>query len=258
MNTLKSETSVFRTKNYDMFKRIAGNRPVNEPHIVRLMKSFKKQYLFTLITLNEFYEVIDGQHRIEACKRLGLEVNYTIIPGLRLKDCQRYNTVDKIWGKSAFLESYKELGIKSYLQLYEFMKNYPEFSVGVAEAIMSNNIAGVNNRKRLQQGAKNDSERIHYFQDGQFKVADLNLAYENAAKIKEYQPYFKFYNSGSFVRTLIPLFKKSVYKHETMLQKLEKQPNSLVKCASVTQYIQLMEKIYNHGSRDKVSLQYGK
>jgi hypothetical protein len=258
MNAVNSDATIFTTKNYGMFKRIVGNRPRNEAHVIRLMKSFKKEYLFTLLIVNEFFEIIDGQHRLEACSRLGLEVNYRIIPGLRLKDCQRYNTVDKIWGKSAFLESYCELDTKPYKQLKEFMTNYPEFSIGVAEAIMTNNIAGVNNRKRLQKGAKNDSERIHFFQEGLFKVPDLKLAYENAAKIVEYKSYFKYYNNGAFVRTLIPLFKNPKFNHELMLQKLEKQPTSLVRCASVEQYKLLIESIYNYRSKNPVNLRYAK
>ena len=138
------------------------------------------------------------------------------------------------------------------------MEAYPEFSIGVAEAIMTGNVAGVNNRKRLQKGAKNDIERIHFFQDGLFEVKNKKLAYENAAKIMEFKPYFQYYNNGAFIRTLIPLFKKSIYKHDVMIQKLQKQPATLVRCASVEQYIHLLEMVYNFRSKSPVSLQYGK
>jgi hypothetical protein len=262
MSILNSNVSVFKTKNYDMFKFIKGNRPVDEANVVRIMKSFAVEYLYTVVILNEFFEIIDGQHRIEACRRMGLEVNYTIVPGLRLKDCQLYNTVGKIWTKKTFHESYCELGSPAYLLLEEFRRTYPEFTLSTAEAIITNNVAGMDNtgREKLGNGKTKDNERIHYFREGLFIVKNKVKGYETAAKIREYKPYFQYYNNGTFARTLIALFKKSVYNHERMLDKLKKQPNTLVKCPTATAYLQLLDKIYNYGSRtnDKVSLQYGK
>jgi hypothetical protein len=247
-----------------MFKTIKGNRPIDEANVSRIMKSFAVGYLYTEVILNEFFEVIDGQHRIEACKRMKLEVNYTVQPGLRLKDCQLYNTVGKIWTKKTFHESYCELGSPAYLMLEEFRVNYPEFTLSTAEAVITNNVAGKDNTKRekLGNGKTKDNERIHYFREGNFQITQKERikGYETAAKIKEFQPYFQYYNNGTFVRTLIALFKKTVYNHERMIEKLKKQPTTLVKCPTATNYLQLLDKIYNYSSRanDKVSLQYGK
>jgi hypothetical protein len=262
MSTLNTGVAVFKTKNYDMFKIIKGNRPLDAANLARLIKSFKIQYLYTVIILNEFFEIIDGQHRVEACKQLGFEVNYTIIPGLRLKDCQLYNTVGKIWTKKTFHESYCILGSPAYLMLQEFMVNYPEFTLSVAEAIITNNVAGKDNAKRekLGNGKTKDNERIHYFREGTFQVTEKERVkgYETVAKIREFRPYFQYYNNGTFVRTLIALFKKTTYNHDRMITKLKKQPTALVKCPTATTYLQLLDKIYNYRATDKVSLLYSK
>lgn len=258
MSTLNS-ISVFTTKNYDMFKIIKGNRPIDAANLARLIKSFKIQYLYTVVILNEFFEIIDGQHRVEACKQLGLEVNYTVIPGLRLKDCQLYNTVGKIWTKKTFHESYCILGSPAYLMLEEFRVNYPEFTLSTAEAIVTNNVAGMDNTKRekLGNGKTKDNERVHYFREGKF-VFNKVKGYETAAKIREYRPYFQYYSNGTFVRALITLFKKKSYNHDRMINKLKKQPTTLAKCPTATTYIQLLDKIYNYRTPDKVSLLYSK
>ena len=76
MNNLKAEpmvkhsNQVHTTTDYFLFKPIDGNRNKNLLHINRLKKSMSENYLFTVIIVNEKYEIIDGQHRFDVIQDL--------------------------------------------------------------------------------------------------------------------------------------------------------------------------------------------
>ena len=67
------------TNNYDQFVLLGNNRDVREGHVKAIMRSLEKNGNWTLrrpIDVNESFHVIDGQHRLEACTRLGIPVGY--------------------------------------------------------------------------------------------------------------------------------------------------------------------------------------
>ena len=59
---------VIKTNDYNTFKVMPGNRPVNKLHVRRLSKSMEEKHLMSPILVNEKMQVIDGQHRLEAQK----------------------------------------------------------------------------------------------------------------------------------------------------------------------------------------------
>jgi ParB-like chromosome segregation protein Spo0J len=66
------ELKVMETMDYNLFSKFNGNRDVKILHVNRIAKSMTEQFLIKPIDVNEKYEVIDGQHRLEACKETGL------------------------------------------------------------------------------------------------------------------------------------------------------------------------------------------
>ena len=55
---MKTIAKIFYTKDYSMFKTLAGNREVNIAHIKKLEKSFDQEYLISPILVNENFEII--------------------------------------------------------------------------------------------------------------------------------------------------------------------------------------------------------
>lgn len=241
------------TANLDIFGKVLGNRPRNEAHVLRLMKSFQQEYIPVPILVNNNLEIIDGQHRVEAARRLGLPVSYICLNGYGLAQVQRLNETNRTWVKNDFLDSYCDLKLKPYQQLKEFMKVYPEFSVGTAETIMKNSHY---EKIYLLDDEGNKIGRRHTFKDGTFEVPDLGLAYENASKIEEYKPFFEGYYQSSFVRAMIALLKNPKFNNDIMISKLKMQPAALKFQTSIKQYIANVEEVYNYKSRAKVNLRY--
>ena len=122
----KISNQVHTTVDYFMFKPIGGNRTLNELHVRRLRDSIKANYLFTVIIVNEDYQLIDGQHRFEVIKELQLPLNYIICKGYGLTEVQILNQNSKNWTADDFMEGYCNLGKKDY-EIYRQFKDINSF-----------------------------------------------------------------------------------------------------------------------------------
>jgi hypothetical protein len=240
------------SNDYAKFKTLIGNRKPNDLHIKRLTSSFKERYLFSPIIVNEKMQIIDGQHRFIAAKELNLPINYLLVEGYGLEEVQILNTNTSNWKKEDYLKAYCDLGVKAYLQMQQFMLDYPDFGVAIAEMILTDKVNGENKLLIIDKV----NMRMQGFQNGELNIPDLTKAYETAEKVLMFKPYYDGYNRATFVRTLITLFKNENYVHAEMISKLANNPSALTHCANVTQYKFLLEDIFNFRRREKLNLRY--
>jgi hypothetical protein len=230
-----------------------GNRALNELNAKRITDSMKIKYDFTLIIVNEFMEVIDGQHRLEALKRLGKPVDYIIIPGLRLKDVVRYNAVQKAWGKPDYANSFADAGNPSYKILKEFMEVYPDFGIGAALSMLTNRNESNDAGKKVKNAKGKPTGKKKTFENGDLVITmnDKQTGYLIAAEVIKYKPLFKKYNHSVFVKTIIALLKLDKFDNDRMIAQIAKQPTLMLQCSTVGLYKKMLQDIYNYNKSEK-------
>lgn len=112
------------TKDYSLFKLRNDNREhgINKTHLDYLIEKIKLRNLLDLnpIIVNEDFEVINGQHRLEAAKRLNLPIYYRVIEKCSAKDIIDLN-FSKSWTMSDYLHFYCENNYEEYIKLKEFI-----------------------------------------------------------------------------------------------------------------------------------------
>lgn len=254
---MKVVNQVLSTNDYGMFKTLGGNRNVNKLHVNRLKESFKTAYLLNPILINQENQIIDGQHRFEAAKDLGLPINYIICNDYGIKEVQLLNTNMKNWNKEDYLNAYCNLNFPEYIKFKKFMNRFPEFGMLCCEYLLLNRTAnGVSKTNKGFAGNKSGKYMIKYFQEGDLKIPNYEFACENAEKLKMIKQYYKGFNRPIFVAAMVGLFNNDLYNHSHFMNKLYVNPASLVDCANVSQYKLLIEEIYNYRSREKVSLRF--
>ena len=115
---------VMQTTNYSMFKPITANREVKERAVEILVKSIEKKNMLHKrpITISGDLGVIDGQHRLEAARRLGVPIHYTINADMQEEDMPLLNRVQKAWTYTDFLHYYVEKGRGEYIKFDHFMR----------------------------------------------------------------------------------------------------------------------------------------
>lgn len=246
---------VLQTNDYAAFKHIVGNRTINKLHVFRLKQSFQKEYLLSPIIVNQEMQIIDGQHRFEAAKDLGLPIRYFICNDYGLAQVQMLNANTSNWKKVDYLNAYCDLGKEQYLLFRDFMAMYPTFSFSACEALLTGMLTP--HRKTSKNiGTKTGSYRVKGFEAGEFIVTDYYAACDAANKLLDIKPLFKDYHRFVFILTMVDIFKNPNYEHQRMLQKLKANPNMLQVGTNVTQTKLLIEEIYNYRSQDKVSLRF--
>lgn len=110
--------SVYATDNYDVFKKLKGNRPVESARYRKILNSIKLiGWMHNPIVVNEKFEIIDGQGRFKALKTLSLPIEYILIPGLGLEECKKMNENSTTWNSRNFIVSEAELGNENYQRL---------------------------------------------------------------------------------------------------------------------------------------------
>lgn len=249
---------IHQTTDYSMFQTLEGNRQLNKLHLRRLKNSFQKKYLLSPIIVNEKFEIIDGQHRFEAGKQLGLPINFLIAPNYGIKEVQILNENSSNWLKEDYLNAYCDLGYPEYLKFREFRKMFPEFGMKACECILTNQLSDkrvVANDMRTDKN-KWGQMQVFDFKGGDMLIPDFGLAVENAKKIQMIKPFYSGYNRQTFVITMVGLFKVEHYRHDRFVDKLRINPTGLKHCVNVTQYKLLIEDIYNYKSKEKVSLRF--
>lgn len=237
---VKSSNQVHTTTDYFLFKPIDGNRNKNSLHLSRLKKSLAENYLFTVIIINEKYEIIDGQHRFQVIKELNLPLNYVVCKGYGLNEVHILNQNSKNWKNADYLEGYCNLGYSEYIEFRKFIEKH-QINLQIAMYLLSGQDTGQMSKK---------------FNAGGFKIKNLQESENTMDKLHLFGLYFPQYKMRWFVYAMVRLFKKPQFEFTEFLQKLKTQPTALQVCNDVDQYISLIEEIYNYRRRDKVNLRY--
>lgn len=118
------------TKNYSLFKDLAGNRSVDPARVSKIKKSILKNGWFTNpILVNEKMEIIDGQGRFAALKELNMPIEYIVEKGIGIECCINMNTAQTNWKIMDYIGSYAERGNENYQRLVMLMEEFPGFGI---------------------------------------------------------------------------------------------------------------------------------
>ena len=238
---VKSSNHVHTTTDYFLFKPIDGNRNKNVLHLKRLKQSMEQNYLFTVIIVNENYEIIDGQHRFEIIRELGLPLHYIICKGYGLNEVHVLNANAKNWTTEDYLAGYCDMGYPDYLKMKIFSTKH-DLKISIALILLSLD--------------EDNHHAIINFRNGNWKIKDLAIAEKIGYAINLIKPIYNGANRRTFVLALVKLYRNQNFELVEFLSKLKIQPNALVHCVNADQYVSLIEEIYNYRRREKINLRY--
>jgi len=231
---------VLVTRDYGVFNLIVGNRIVKQRHVNTIKKSLDDHQVKSPIIVNTKMEVIDGQHRLEACRQAGLPVYYIVIEdSLNTIEIQRLNTTHKNWTVGDYTNLYIATGNQHYVTYLMFRE---KFHFGHNESLA------------MLTGGKPSGTLFETFRAGDFKVTDYSKAVMTAQKLLMVKDYYDGYKRRSFVYAMITLFEHPDYDHNEFLKKLSYQTRKMVHVSTLVQYVELIEEIYNfkRSKRNKV------
>lgn len=226
--------NIMVTENYDMFKKIGGNRKINKANYAKIVKSMKEEQLIIPIVVNERYEIIDGQHRYTACKDLGKPIYFYMVRGYGLEQVKRANIASSNWKKENYLDMFVAEGNEVYKEFEEIKERYDL------------NISNLLKIFAIVQ--EKQSARVGYeFENGNFTLDGKMEVLRFLTALEDFN-FFKFYKSNNFLIAFTRLYFKSEYDHDKMKTKLITHRNSLEKRSTSDEYLVLLcNRIYSFG-----------
>lgn len=228
------ETIVYRTNNYEQFKRLIGNREVNPKRVKTIKKSIEEiGYIPNPIVVNENMEVIDGQGRLQALKELGLPVEYIIKNGVGIKECLFMNINQERWKLIDYINSYAELGNQSYKMFKDLIELYPIYSVNTIGSAIKGvmTITSTNVRKGELEVSINEYEN-----------AIMTLNY-----INRFIPTIKYLKGKptNFFQALVFVYNIEEVDKERLVNQVLNNVSDMLPFHDTNGAIQSIEEIYN-------------
>lgn len=235
---------VLSTTDYSLFKTIDANRPIVEPHVRHLMEQITEKDLLPLrpIDVNADFGVVDGQHRLEAARRLGKRIYYRVA-ALTDEDMATLNRATRNWKNTDYLNYWASKGNENYQKLMAFMERHPYMQMSAAQSLL----------------APGDVKLVTNFREGRFEVGDLGQAEEMAAfltKIYQEAKYKYAYDVRFTVVVAHCWIKVKGFMPDTFLRKIMLQPTEVVRCATMKQYLALFERLYNYKTTEKLQVRF--
>lgn len=238
------DTAMFKTRDYSSFKILNYNRGIDEKRIQGLMQSIKENGFLMPILVSNNMEVADGQHRLEAAKRMNAEVTYIryniedeLLPVL----ISKLNSLSKNWGNIDYYTMWSQRGKEPYIWLGSLMEKY---NMNFDEVILLSNI---------MRGA---SKSFDKFKDGTIEFTDNQRERTEFACIKfnevvNFSPAFKEFNR-TFRRALLEVIRHPEYDQARMLRKLKNDGGRILNCMNRIDFLFQIEALYNMGEKNQI------
>ena len=255
---VKVSDVIYETTDLSIFKFMEeGNRPIDWNHVKQLKERMGEKLLRTIIIVNKFMEIIEGQHRYTAIKKINednllkglppIPIEFVLCEDYGVSECCEYNGKGKNWTNKNITEGGKILNIEEYEIYDEFIKKFN---------LPHNVTIG------LLTGETTNTKNSGDFKNLKLKIVDINTSLDKANKIVEIvntgvipigksdQPI------GVFGLALLDIFKVEGYDNNKMITKckeyVQRENRSLRRLTNITEPLIEFEDIYNHKEKSKL------
>lgn len=221
------------TKNYSIFNDITSNREVDPKHLNKLIKSIRERNLLYAnpILVSKNMAVVDGQHRLEAAKKLELEIFY-IVADVNHRDISKLNSHQKNWRLSDYINFFTINKVPEFIEFSKFANQHDKFAL-VSLLCLCNP-----NNTRSTKDIKDGFLDIDDMENALYIINIINNLYE------EFHTDFVFDNA--FPSALKAAVKLQNFNVNVFLEKIRQAPREFVPCRNKKDYLKMIQDIYNY------------
>lgn len=235
LKTLSSIATIYETYDYEMFDKVNGNRVINQLNYTKLLKSIEEKQLLIPICVNDKLQIIDGQHRFEACKTLNKPIQFYISDDYTIDDVMRANQVSKNWIRVDFLNLFISRNNENYI---EFARILDIYKINITDLLKVFAYVQDISLKDLSR----DFDKGYFLSEGKELVENFFIALEDFK-------LFNKYRTTQFVGAFMKLYFHNSYSHEKMKDRLIKRGAYVKQKGSIAEYLQMLTKdIYSFGA----------
>jgi len=239
---------VEKTTAYGQFKFLKKNREINEDHFERIRKSLEVRNLleFRPILVDEEYNVLDGQHRLEAARRMGIPIYYQVSEKHPAETIYILNSNQQNWTIQSYLNYHSNDGVEDYVQFSTFIETH-HISIATGLALLSTH--------KLSQG------RV-LFKQGKFTPGEgrMERAEEILHQVEEVKMFIRnrstrktlFVDNERFKTTLILFLLKPGVDFKIFMKKLEYKLDYIRPCTNGEEFMRIFVAVYNYNNKNPI------
>lgn len=243
-----------KTKEYEMFKRHPNNRDISSQNLQKIIKSIQIKNLLSYrpILVDHDMYVIDGQHRLEAAKALGLEVYFEVNSDVETKDMILLNENNKVWGRDDYLNYYVKEGVEEYCKLKTFMERN-QLSLPMALAVLGQCGGGGAGKLSMPNKFKGGDYRFPSVAEEVFSTQVLKDSQELVLYLFPKLEGNKRYIMGpKFRRALYIFLSIKAVDFSVFLDRVSRRLDLFRSCVSIKEYVRMFKRIYNYHNRNPI------
>lgn len=237
-----------KTSNYSIFKKHPQNRDVVEKMVSRIKASIQAANMleFRPILVDSEMKVIDGQHRLQAAKELGVEIYYEIKHDASTEDMLLLNQAQTRWSIPDFIEHYANSGKEEYIKFREFSKKH---QVSYSDVLKNKQLGGGGTYKHIKNGTfkfMSDSSQVSYL-----------LGRDLCNEVKNYMSKYlvcnpQFMQSSRFNIALTDFLQRDDVDVEVFRKKIYQKAEIIRPCGDSHAYRLLFKAIYNWKNHEPI------
>lgn len=231
------------TINYDLFEVSVFNRDLHSIDV--LLASMRKHGFIPAKALHCVKNdagklaIKDGHHRFEAARKLGIGVYYIVC-----EDSASIAELEKAtskWTIEDFLISHIRAGSASLIELKEF-SDRTGISITQSASLLGGESASSQNY-------------THRIKDGTYEIKSKGRAEAVAAVVVKLKSIgVDFANQRNLVAAICSCMWLEQFNADVFLHKVANNPSLLYRCTTMIQYLELIDRIYNYQSKQKIAL----
>lgn len=234
---------VHLTDEYGKFKKLKGNRTVDSMRIAKIRESVKKiGFVNGPIIVNENFEVIDGQGRLEVCRTDNVPVPYIVIDGIGVEECISMNINQSNWKTTDYIKAYADLERPDYVRFQAYLNaNY------MRPNGMHHNLSTLH-WAAFHTGLGNNDLNIR---DGNlvFTCEDRNRANEMLDFFDEFKGVLTNRKTEFFCALGYCTFFEEVDKYRLVKTVTSAKPGTFMTISTIRDAICAIENVYNYRAR---------
>lgn len=236
---------ISKTKEYNKFKfRVDNRKEIKEFDIMNLVNSIKSRNLleFRPIIVNSQMEVLDGQHRLLAAKRLGFDIYYKVEDCLSHEDMLKLN-LSVQWKQGDYLNYFVQNGYEEYIKLKEFMEKYQ----------LNLNISLTLTMSRTYKDILDFKQGRYIFKDNYFKEK-LQICLNTINYIKKMNGSCNYVLANKFWNALLKVLNHGNFNLKVWERNLEKLVCRIGPRVTCADYFKMLVEVYNFRTIHKIDL----
>jgi hypothetical protein len=238
------------TYDYEKFIKHQKNRSINENNVIRLIESLKIRNLMIYhpVIVDKNFIVLDGHHRVEACKREDLPIIYIIIDDQDDVDAMILLNVQRSWTIPDRVNYKSASGSSSYMRIQKFAE---QSKLTVSAVLQLLNRGGRIN-SGVQLGEDLDVSRLDYFQTLIPKVDEILDMLKDMHIPDPKKKLTPLHERISFRESLFILLKDDRIDLDRLKSKLTQYLKHITISENKHGYLKAMRDIYNLGQKKDI------